>query len=565
MDIAMSSNITLTENGDAALSTSGNHNLDFFTRITRSATFNDYIDAFTKAWKENKETAFQVLMNMRDVRNGKGEKLIPIVLMVYLKFNIEPHTYEAILRKMLEYGCWKDVLRIVEIGNRLNNLTTRPEIRLFAEQLARDTKAIEEATSEKKAIISLCAKWAPSEDSHYDHHPMFAAKNIMNIMGFTPKEYRLCLSKLRKHLGILEMLMSTQQFDLIDFSKIPSMAITKMKHAFSRDTNADGIESEPRKKLHMSYTEFLRKLTEGKTKVNIKGIQPHELVSTYIDGNLSGANELVEGQWAALKQRIKEAGAFRNVTAIVDVSSSMTGQPMQVSIALGILVAECTTGPFHGKVITFQSQPSWHHLIGKNLMEQVKCMKSAPWGGSTNMRATFDLILNEAVAAELTQEEMVKTLFIFTDMQFNSPECGGRQLESTFEYAQRAFTEKGYQLPRIVCWNLRTSSNKTMPVSSNEQGYAMLSGFSAELLKCILNAQEFSPVAMMMHVLEPYDIPTEISNCSVLDLQPVDHLEKAVNKSAIKKSFKPSITKPSISTSGLSHLDLDLDSLSDSL
>ena len=546
----------MTENGDRAFSTSGNACLDFFTRITRSAPFADYVDAFSKAWLEDKETAVRILFNMRDVRNGKGEKLIPAVIMVYLKFNIEPNVYEAILRKMVEYGYWKDLLRIIEMEMRMYRLQktrTRKydsdslkkigkasiEVRLFVEQLKIDAEILADPTdTSKRAAISLCGKWAPSEDTHYDHHPMYAAQNIMEVMGMKPKEYRQLLTKLRAHLGILEMLMSTQQYDKIDFSKLPSIAMMKMKRSFMRDTNADGVESTGRKQLHLSYGEYLKKLAEGKTKVNIKGIQPHELVSTYINGNQ--LDLLVEAQWKELKQRVLSAGVFKGVTAIVDVSGSMNGQPMEVAIALGILVAECTTVPFNGKVITFSDVPSWHQLVGETLCEKVQCMKGANWGRTTNLHATLNLILADAKSAQLTQEQMVKTLFIFTDMQFN--QCDQGKWESTFEYAKRTFAEAGYQLPRIVCWNLRTSTVKTMPVIKNEEGYAMLSGFSAELLKCILTAQEFTPISMMMHVLEPYAAPEAVKTCNTanlsLNLTTPLPLEKAIEQSAVKKGFK---------------------------
>lgn len=566
------SNVSATENGDKAFSTSGDKCLDFFTRITRSAPFSDYVTAFDAAWKESKETAVRVLFNMRDVRGGKGEKLIPAVIMVCLKYSVEPAVYEAMLRRMVEYGYWKDLLRILEISNRTQMeiskktiLDTCPiEIKLFAEQLGKDIQVLRDSqtnASSTKVAISLCGKWAPSEKTHYDHHPIFAARDITNAMGLKPKEYRKMLTELRNHLGVLETLMSAQRYNEIDFSKLPSVAMMKMKHAFNRDANAEGTESEGRKNLHLSYAAYLKKLAEGKTKVNIKGIQPHELVSTYLS-RTHELDQLVEGQWKALKERVQSCGAFRDVTAIVDVSGSMSGQPMEVAIALGILVAECTEGPFHGKVLTFHDEPSWYHLVGKNLMEQVQCMKSAPWGGSTNLRKTFDIILQDAVNGKLKQEEMVKTLFIFTDMQFN--ECGGyaygrsrygrshlgQQVEetqddgsweSTFEYAKRTFAERGYELPRIVCWNLRTSGAKTMPVTHDEKGVAMLSGFSAELLKCILTAQEFTPLAMMMHVLEPYQAPQELASSTVTDLVssvPMTQLEAAVTKSAIKKAFK---------------------------
>lgn len=541
--------IATTENMDKAYVVSGNYCLDFFTRITRGASIGDYLDAFTKAWAENKEIAFKILINMRDIRSGKGEKLIPCVLFVYLKLCLPSDVYQDLLQKLVEYGCWKDILRIIDIYTRsmlskhkkaIRNINF--EIKLFADQLQKDMQILSECeaddSNEKKAAISLCAKWAPSEYSHYDHHPLYFARAISVQMGLTFPQYRKLLTKLRKHLCILETLMSTQKFDQIDFSKIPSVALMKTKHAFMRDSNSSGKESEHRQKLHQSYSEYLKKLTEGKTKVNIKGIQPHELVQTYLHKN-SEIDLLTEAQWTELKKRVELSGAFKDVTAVVDVSGSMSGQPMLVSIALGILVAECTIiGPFHGKVLTFDEEPSWHQLIGSNLKEKVDCMSSMSWGGSTNMRAVFDLILTDAINAKLPVEQMVKTLFIFTDMQFNG--SVDNVWESTFEYAKQSYKQAGYKLPNIICWNLRTSNSKTMPVTQNEDGFVMLSGFSAELLKCILNAKEFTPLSMMMHILEPYETPDSLIQCNINNLFCLlEHkiLEEGILKCAIRKAF----------------------------
>lgn len=547
---------TLTENSDKAFATTGDLSLDFFTRITRNAAVEDYIDCFVKAWNEDRRTIVKILFNLRDIRGGKGEKLIPAAIMVYLKYKIPNPTYEAILRCMVEHGCWKDLLRIYEIecrtivalsksrsnGTRRTTSEYFPELLFIADQLKADLLAL---TDNEKAGISLCAKWAPSEKTHYDKHPMFAVTKIRNLMKLKPKEYRIMLTKLRAHLNLLETLMSTQRYDEIDFSKLPSVAHMKMKEAFQRDTNSDGVESESRKKLHESYSEYLAKLKKGEVKVNVKGIQPHELVSNYLgsSGILLDVeiDDLAEAQWEALKQRTLESGAFRDVTAIVDTSGSMNGQPLQVAISLGILVAECTKGPFHGQVITFSSNPRWHRLTGSNLKEKVHSMKYNDWGQSTNLRAVFDMILKNACDAELAASEMVKTLFIFTDMQFNQCD-NGKNWESTFEYAKRCYEEAGYELPRIICWNLRTSASKTLPCEQNEKGFAMLSGFSAELLKCVLTAQDITPYGMMLHVLEPYDVPQEVSDCTIttidIDTKFIGYLKTGVESSAIKKAFK---------------------------
>lgn len=538
-----------TENGDLAFTTCGDKNLDFFTRIVRDAPVNDYVPAFCDAWKENKEMATQILMNMRDIRKGKGEKLIPIVIIVCLKQKLPKDAYRNLLEKIIEYGYWKDLLKIMEMYTRLmieiNGkkaiIDCSAEISLFAEQLKKDydiLKSEQKLNHEGKNVaISLCGKWAPSEKTHYNKHPMKFADSIANEMKMTSKEYRKMLSELRAHLNILEMLMATQQYDKIDFSKIPSIAMSKHKNAFNRNTNADGKIFDSRVKLCSSYQEYLKQLSEGKTKVNVTGIQPHELVGQYF--SKYDVDPLVESQWEAIKKRVMESGAFEKVTAIVDVSGSMNGLPMEVSIALGILVAECSNGPFKGQVITFSDNPSWHVLKGNNLMEKVHSMKKAEWGGSTDLRKVFDLILTEATRYNLKQEQMPETLFIFTDMQFNEA-CGRTDnWTSTFMDAKSSFEKCGYKLPKIVCWNLRTSTAKTLPCSKDEEGFTMLSGFSAELLKCIMDAQEFTPIAMLRHVLEPYIVPQVIIDCGIdeLEFNNIGSLETAIKKSEFKKAF----------------------------
>jgi hypothetical protein len=546
----VNNDIALTENGDKAFLTSGDKNLDFFTRITRGAPIQDIVDTFVKAWNEDSSTAAEVLMNLRDPRKGKQEKLIPVIVLVHLKHTISPKTYEAMLKAMLPYSCWKDLLKIHEISARLTIVkkplrmrrkqaapSTAPiELTLFAQQLQADYALLTQE-NDKKVSISLAAKWAPSEKSHFDNHPSFAARQMRAIMGVSQKEYRQMLTKMRAHLNILEMLMASQQYDKIDFSKLPAGAMKKMAKAFRRDANSEGVESDSRKKLHLSYQEFMSKLAKGEAKINVTGIQPHELVDHYYKGK-GDVDQLVEEQWKTLMLRVLEKGAFNKVTAVVDVSGSMEGTPMQVAIALGIMVADCTTGPFAKQVITFHESPSWHKLVGDTLQDKVACMKKAPWGGSTNLRKVFDLILGEALRYQLTPEQMVDTLYVFTDMQFDSAFRDGG-LTSTFEDIKLEFETNGYTLPKIVFWNLRTSDAKSLPVMQNEKNVAMLSGFSSELLNCIIDAQEFTPITIMRHVLKPYLAPKEVRNCP-MGVFPYDMtmFDTAVKASQIKNSFK---------------------------
>jgi len=202
--------------------------------------------------------------------------------------------------------------------------------------------------------------------------------------------------------------------------------------------------------------------------------------------------------------------------------------------------------------MTFSETPSWHHIKGTTLKEKVTSLSTAEWGSSTNMWAALDLLLTDAKNANLLAEQMVDTLFIFTDMQFDSGVCANHNWaepanprpvwESTFEDMKKAYEAAGYKFPNIICWNLRTSCAKTVPVSKNENGFVMLSGFSAELLKCILDAEEFSPLAMMKHILEPYKVPESITDYNLklayMNDEELKQLSNAISKSNIKKKFK---------------------------
>lgn len=553
-------NQVLTENGDISLASTGNSCLDFYVMITRNASITDIITYFTAAWNENPTMALQILFNTRDIRNGKGEKNIAIIIMVYLRYNLTISAYDTVVNYFINYGCWKDLLKILEISSRMNELAkkkrdvsatmfrmafNRSEICMFVNQLSTDINLL----NTDQNNISLCAKWAPTKSSHYNHHPMKIADEIQRGMSLTNKQYRQMISSLRNKLNILERNLSLQTFNNIDFSHIPSVAMNKSRAIFKRQSNVKGNVSEGRIELNVRYSQYLASLTRGEAKINVCGLQPHEIVSRYINSNNYEIDELAENQWNTIVNSVRESGTLRNVTAVVDVSGSMNGQPMEVSIALGILVAECTTGPFHGKCITFETNPQWHLLSGTNLLEKVQNLKKAPWGGSTNMRGVFDLVLRDAIDARLQPDEMVKTLFIFTDMQFN--QCDGspkNQPESSIEYGKRIFTEAGYEFPNIICWNLRTSITKTIPIPETSNGYVMVSGFSSEMLKSVINNDITNPINMLVDILSKYpeiNLPDVPQNLCIN----MEYLTKAIESSKFKfvnKYIEPETTSTTV-------------------
>lgn len=130
---------------------------------------------------------------------------------------------------------------------------------------------------------------------------------------------------------------------------------------------------------------------------------------------------------------------------------------------------------------------------------------------STDLNKVFDLLLQRAKAFTLRPEDMVKTLFIFSDMEFDEA-CPGSKA-TNFEHAKAQFAAAGFQLPAVVFWNLRGDSRThgrgaSVPVRMDERGVALVSGFSGQLLKLFLGGPDeirsFTPESVLAQALEPY-------------------------------------------------------------
>ena len=70
---------------------------------------------------------------------------------------------------------------------------------------------------------------------------------------------------------------------------------------------------------------------------------------------------------------------------------------------------------------------------------------------------------------------------------------------TNFELAKKRFEKHGYQLPRVVFWNV-ASRNQQQPVTQNEQGVALVSGDSPRIFG-MLSSGDLSPAALMLDIL----------------------------------------------------------------
>jgi hypothetical protein len=122
-------------------------------------------------------------------------------------------------------------------------------------------------------------------------------------------------------------------------------------------------------------------------------------------------------------------------------------------------------------------------------------MVSSNWGMSTNLVKAMDKILKTAKDGNVPQEEMPEMLLIMSDMQFN--QCAKFD-DSAMQMIARKYEAAGYELPKIVFWNLNAADN--VPVKYDAVGVALVSGFSPAIMTAVLGGDpdKFTPEAMML-------------------------------------------------------------------
>ena len=187
----------------------------------------------------------------------------------------------------------------------------------------------------------------------------------------------------------------------------------------------------------------------------------------------------------------------------------MNGTAMEVVIALGLVVTELNQKRLHNKLITFSEKPTLHTMTGATLRDRVAEVSSMNAEMTTNLFSVFKLLLREAEADPNAQ--MVEKLFIFSDMQFDEATCGTHgKWKTTYDNIYKMYAKTKLAVPKILFWNLR-AMHKSFPVEKDEQGKALISGLSKEMMKASLGNEtiDFSPLTIMNEALAKYEI-TEV-------------------------------------------------------
>ncbi|KAI8611489.1 hypothetical protein BC830DRAFT_1068761 [Chytriomyces sp. MP71] len=474
----MAEQMTTTWNGALSHAVTGNARVDLFYAASRDIEHARLLHLLKASWKESKLDTLKIAAYCRDVRGGKGERTLGRQMITWLAQHASAEIKHNLHYFIGVYGRWDDVLAL--FGTPLEDAG----VELWASQLKEDMILLQDAD---KARLSLAAKWIPSENKAADK-AYGVCKKLIKKLGLRNqadlrKNY---LSPLRKQLDLLERLMCAKEWDAIQFSKVPSVAMKvhggKGK-AFQRNAGE-------------RFEAFKQALAKGKAKVNAKDLFPHQVVEQYLAGG-SAPDELLEAQWRVMLGKGPALGDLSSVLVMSDVSGSMSGLPMCISIALGILVSQLTSDAWKGLVMTFETTPRFHTVTGDTLFEQVESLRYAPWGGSTNFQAALELILETALRHSLEQSAMPKRLIVVSDMQFDMAKGGSG---TNYDTLRRKYDMAGYEVPHLVFWNVNGATSD-FPATASTPNVSLISGYSAEVLKCVLQGVKVSPFTTMMNAI----------------------------------------------------------------
>lgn len=468
-----SKNYNRTENGALAYKSSGNYNVDLFFNIgvMRSKDYkNSFFDLFSKAVEEDAELATNILLWSRDSRGGAGCREPMRFFMSKILTQDDVLVNEKLGQKIVELGYWKDFFDLYSYSN-----ITKKQKEII---LSIVCNIISYYRENKEAIngsdYGLFCKWFPRK-----------AKLFFDVA----EKLSISLRELRKHIvsntSVVETKMCANEWDKIEFFKVPSIANKKYINTFLRRCNE-------------RYKQYLEDVKNGKTKMNTSVLSPFDIALSLFRDSSSyysvgdDEREALNVMWNSLDTSYMKDKPVR-MLCVSDVSGSMFNGgfvPVSASLGLGTFIAQNTEGPFKNKLVSFSTNPHVYDIEGKDLFDIYLSMRD-DWGYNTDISKVYDLILN---ASLLNKDNMPTHVIIFSDMQFDQ----AQRDEVPFELYKQKFKGAGLEMPKIIFWNL--SVNFTYPARIDDN-VLLLSGYNPFIVKEILTTGNFDALSFVKNAV----------------------------------------------------------------
>ena len=450
----------------------------------------------------------RLLCQTRDIVAGKGEYELSYMMLLSL-YDYHPKIAEYILERFVTsidgeqpFGSWKDIKYFAyyvkhhhedgECHKLIDKCIQHVNKQLYTDSLV--------CTDD--ANLSLCAKWVPrqgsnkhgwlfkrlAQDCFKDYYWMKkegkTAETRLGRLNKCYMNYRKMLSQLNKRIDTVQIKQCGNTWSTIDHNRTTSVTVSRNKRAFLNVNKKGEIRSPTPDRILCAnnFKKYIESRIKNGKEVKGKNVSFIDFTQQAFDlrneTNKETEIDLLNSQW---RSNSAQTGSLNKMIAMVDTSGSMSGDPINVAIAMGIRVAEKSI--LGKRVLTFSETPTWHNLDkADGFVEMVNSLKKASWQMNTNFYAAMELILFSLKDKNVPPEDAEGlVLAIFSDMQIDAADksfAGGSTV--MIKKIKQLYDEAGYPCPHILFWNLRSTTG--FPCLSNEKGASMMSGFSPSLL-----------------------------------------------------------------------------------
>ena len=514
-----------TENGAKGYKYTGNPLLDIAYKVPtlrrEAASENLYEKYFKDAYEFDPNHALKWLLYLRDIRGGLGERYSFRNIITNMSndyFGSKDIEVDKLVSycDLEEYGRWDDLIELYMNSN--SDRVKDTIIEIISNKLDEDL-----GNMDAEQPCSLLAKWMPSINAS-SKETRKKAKVLAKDLHLSYAQYRICLSSLRKYLNVIETKMSNNEWNKIDYNSVPSKANIIYKDAFLYHD----------KKRREQYIEDLK---NGDAKINSSANMPYDIVNKYFIQNNSiyygyydkaNMDDILEELW----KNLPEYFTNKDILPVVDTSGSMMDRigskgnvpALAVSVAMGIYCAQhIKSEQFKNRFITFSNDPDIVRIDNKSLLNSIESvMNKKNVGFNTNVKAVFDLVLKTAVNNKLKQEDLPESILFISDMEFDEARRDGycyygkdedemkEEDNALMKIISDKYKSKGYKLPKLIFWNVNSRTD-TIPVTKNDNGLILVSGFSTSIFKMVCS-DELDPFKALCKELDTdrYSIIDEV-------------------------------------------------------
>lgn len=459
---------TYTENGAFALNTTDDARLNFFSTVgaLRNASETRMHVLFVEAYKQDPLFALKTLFYARDIREGLGERKIFCTILKYLA-KAHPEAVRPNLDLIGVYGRYDDWYCL--IGTPVEEDMWMAMKKQFEKDLS---------DYQQNKAISLLAKWIKTADSKSEKTRKLGILTAKKL-GYKVYNFKRIVRSMRKYIGVIEGLMSTGKWDEIRYSDVSSRAMLIYRNAFLRHDRE-------------RFGEYIGNVLKGNEVIHSGDLYPYDIVEKILYAGED--SDVLEAQWRQLPNYVQDG---QHAIVMADVSGSMSGRPLATSVGLAIYFAERNIGAYHNLFMTFSSMPEIVVLKGETLEQKIQYVSKASWGMSTNLKAAFDKVLEIAIANNVAQSEMPRSIIVISDMEIDR--CADDEW-IFYDQVKAEYEKNGYEIPNVVFWNVN-SRHDVFHADSKRPGVQLCSGQSISVFKQLMGNIGKTPIEMMEEVI----------------------------------------------------------------